>query len=256
MKKFGSIVSIFILFCIVFSNDIIAQKKDNLNKNTINENKIVSFEVLENGDTINKINWKNNKVGEWVEIIKGKYSEPDIIENGKYDDNNKVGQWNTYSKEGSIISQEFFLKGRKSGEAKYYEDGKLICVGNYLALKSENEYDTIMVEDPITNKIKPVVLKTNMGSVRHGFWTYYDAFTHDVVKVIEYQADEIIYEKDYEKKVDSTYIKQRIKDFKKGTPPPNVMMIEKGKKSTRFTDFPENTQYVKPNVRQNKKANK
>ena len=86
MKKFGSIVSIFILFCIVFSNDIIAQKKDNLNKNTINENKIVSFEVLENGDTINKINWKNNKVGEWVEIIKGKYSEPDIIENGKYDD--------------------------------------------------------------------------------------------------------------------------------------------------------------------------
>ncbi|KXK43384.1 MAG: MORN variant repeat protein [Bacteroidetes bacterium OLB11] len=243
---------LFLLFIFTFhfGNSTLAQNKQNTESSKQTDYKIISYEVLENGDTINKKNAQSEKIGEWVEIINGRYNEPDRIENGLYENNVKVGVWKSYTSSGKIISQEFYLKGRKSGEAKYYEDGKLFCVGNYLALKADYDYDTIMVEDPVSNKIKPVILKANMGSVRHGFWTYYDIFTHEVIKVLEYQADDIIYEKDYAQKIDSTYIKQRDKDFKKGTPPPNVMILDKNKKSTRFTDFPENTQYVKPNTRE------
>lgn len=216
----------------------------------VKDSRIEDYEILENGDTINRMDYLNRKFGQWIEITKGKYGEHDIIENGNYMDNIKTGIWKTFTIDGRILSQEFFHKGRKSGEAKYFDEGNLYCIGNYLALKAEYNYDTIMVEDPISNTIRPVILKANLGSVRHGSWTYFNTQTHEVKRVVEYQADEIISDKEFESKVDSVYAEQRNKSFEKGTPPPNVMMLEKNKKASRFTEFPANMQNVKPNIRQ------
>jgi hypothetical protein len=210
---------------------------------------IVSYEILENGDTINRLDNKNRKEGKWLIVNKGGYGEEDFIELGTYDHNIKMGTWKSYTMNGVIISQEYYKQGNKSGEAKYYDDGMLYCVGNYLALRSLYDYDTIMVEDPITGIEKPVVIKTDVGSVRHGFWTYYDPPSKEVKKVVEYQADEVIYEKEYTAKADSAYIKEKMKSFSKGNTNANQMILEKNKKPSKFTDIPDNAEYVKPNVK-------
>ncbi len=214
--------------------------------------KIVSFELLENGDTINKLDSKNRKWGRWLIVNKGGYGEEGFMELGSYDDDIRTGVWKSYTLNGVIISQEFFKQGNKSGEARYYEDGFLFCVGNYLAMRAKYDYDTIMVEDPSTGMEKRVILKSDVGSVRHGFWTYYNTATADVKKVLEYQIDEVIYEKEYTAAVDSTYIKARMKSFPKGEANTNGMILDKNKKPSKFTDIPDDTEFVKPNVRRNR----
>lgn len=87
------------------------------------------------------------------------------MEFGSFDDDVRTGVWKTYTMNGTIISQEFFKQGNRSGEARYYDDGYLFCVGNYLALRSKYEYDTIMVEDPNTGLEKPVILLNQMLGV-------------------------------------------------------------------------------------------
>lgn len=246
---FKSLPKLFLLFCcgIFISPNIFAQNKKTI---PIEDNiKIVSFELLENGDTINKLDHKKRRQGKWLLVNKGGYGEDDFIEFGAYDSDIRTGVWKTYTMDGVIISQEFYKQGNKNGEARYYEDGFLYCVGNYLALRSKYDYDTIMVEDPITNLEKPVILKTSVGSVRHGFWTYYDPPSTDVKRVLEYQVDEIIYEKEYSAKVDSAYILKRMQTFPKGEIQTNNMMLDKNKRPSKFTDFPDNVEFVKPNVR-------
>lgn len=245
------------IFCLLVllhcAQPILSQKKKTAAED-VAQTYTIKYELLENGDTINRIDNKNNKIGNWVFITRGGYGEPDIIWHGKYDNGIKTGVWKQYTTDGKIVAEEFYRKGNLDGEAKYYDEGHLYCIGNYLALRSHNEYDTILVEDPVTNMEKKVVIKTDVGSVRHGFWTYYDVPTRNVKRVVEYQADEIIYEKEYEAKVDSTYIKQQLKKmphYNSKYQAENTMQ-DKNRKATRFTDFPENTQYVKPNVRQKK----
>ena len=108
-----------------------------------------------------------------------------------------------------------------------------------------------MVEDPITNVTKPIRIKADVGSVRHGLWTYYKTGTSQIEKVIEYQADEIVYQKEYPTQADSLYLESKKKKLPhiSKQDPPQVWHYNKSKKPVKYTDFPENTQYVTPNVR-------
>lgn len=222
---------------------------ENATKNE--EIKIVSYEVLSSGDTINRLDSKNYKVGKWIITKEAKYGEEGLMESGVYEKNNKVGIWKTYSLTGQIVSIENFKSDRRDGEAQYFDNGFLYCTGNFLALSAKNEYDTIMVEDPITNVTKPVRIKTDVGSVRHGFWTYYSPGSKKIEKVLEYQADEVIYEKEYATKLDSTYLEKKLKSFPHNSQKPSgdVWHFDKNKKSVKYTDIPENTKSVVPNVR-------
>lgn len=248
--KFAGRIQLCVSVLILFTCSTYAQKKKLVS--ALEPFKIVSFELLENGDTINKLDNKNRKWGKWLIVNKGGYGEEDFMELGSFDDDVRTGVWKSYTMNGTIISQEFFKQGNKSGEARYYDDGFLFCVGNYLALRSKYDYDTIMVEDPNTGMEKPVILKSDVGSVRHGFWTYYNTPKTDVKKVLEYQVDEVIYEKEYTSAVDSTYIKERMKSFPKGEVNINGMILDKNKRPSKFTDIPDNAEYVKPNVRRKK----
>jgi antitoxin component YwqK of YwqJK toxin-antitoxin module len=219
--------------------------------------RIVSYEVLENGDTINKLDQNKVKHGKWLQYTEGKYSDPSMYEYGNYDNNKRSGKWMVYDTEGRIMAEENYKQGLKDGEARYFEQGALYCIGNYLALKSKYEYDTVMVENPVTNALRPVVIKASVGSVRHGLWTFYDVYTHKVERVVEYQVDEVIYEKDYSEELnkDSVTASQKLREMPHVSqkPPPNVWMQDKGKKPVKYTDIPDNVQYVKPNVRKDKK---
>lgn len=258
-----SALSIGIFILMMLTNNALAQKKrpasPPTNKVTVDDKtiRIVSYEVLENGDTINKLDQHNVKHGKWLHYTEGKYSDPSMYEYGNYDNNKRAGKWMVYDKEGRVTAEENYKQGLKDGEARYFEQGALYCVGNYLALKSKYEYDTVMVENPITNALRPVVIKASVGSVRHGMWTFYDVYTHKVDRVVEYQVDEVIYEKDYsqEHNRDSVVESQKLREMPHVSqkPPPNVWSQEKGKKPAKYTDIPDNVQYVKPNVRKDKK---
>ncbi len=249
---------IFMCLSLMITSITFAQKKKIYSPTPLANQvvKIISYEVLENGDTINKLDQNKHKHGKWLIFNEGKYGEPSLYEYGSFNNNVKTGKWNVYDNDGRVVSEENFKSGIKDGEARYYEKGKIYCIGNYLALRSKYEYDTVMVENPTTNILRPVVIKADVGSVRHGLWTYYEPSTSNIEKVIEYQVDEVIYERDYTKTnaVDSNY-----KEFKNNTmphishkPPTSVWMLEKGKKPVKYTDIPENAEYVKPNVRKGK----
>jgi len=218
--------------------------------------KIVKYEVLENGDTINKMDDRNSRWGIWLIHQTSRYNEPSMYEYGSFDNNIRVGKWVTYDNDGKILSEENYKQGIKSGEARYFDNGKLYCVGNYLALRSNYDYDTIYVEDPITNLDKPVRIKSESGFVKHGFWTYYNPMTTKVDRVIEYQVDELIYEKDYSLRAanDSleTSLKLKSMPHVSKEQPNGVWILDKNKRPAKYTDIPDNTKYLKPNVRQKK----
>ena len=244
-----------ILMILLISQNVFAQKpKGNTRPNTKKEVvSIISFEVLENGDTINKLDSKNVRHGRWLIEQEARYEEPGTMEVGNYDAGLKIGKWQKYTNKGILLSEEFYKRGLKDGEARYYEDNYLICVGNYLALNAKKFYDTVMVEDAITNELKPVRIKTDVGSIKHGTWTFYEPQTKKINRVIEYQADEIIYDKSYNtlSNADSVALLKKMKSFPHVTnkPDENVWMQKGNGKRIKYTDIPDNVQYVKPNER-------
>jgi hypothetical protein len=110
-----------------------------------------------------------------------------------------------------------------------------------------------MVEDAVTNILKPVIVKTNVGSVKHGFWTYYNPYTLTVEKVQEYQVGEIIFEQDYSSPFDSTLLKTKLKQLPhvSNQAPPGVWGKDKTKIPVRYTDLPSDGKGVVPNKKRN-----
>lgn len=244
----------FTIFCAPSS--LIAQKKKTVTKVAVTKAepvKIVSYELLENGDTINRLDSKHIQHGRWVVDHEAEYDEPATMEVGTFDNGVRTGAWKTYTATGELVLEENYKKGLKNGEARYYENGFLICVGNYLALNSTHEYDTILVENPATNEFKEVRVKTETGSVKHGLWTFYEVPTKRIRRVIEYQADEVVYDKNYNlmSKSDSTYILSRTSSFPHVTKKPdeNIWTNKSGQKRIKYTDLPDNANYIKPNVK-------
>lgn len=209
-----------------------------------------AYKVLPSGDTINRMDAQHRRQGPWMMEVMDD-SEQLQWSIGSYLNGKMNGPWIKTNRDGAPIAQENFKHDMLDGEAKYYEDGRLICVGHYLALRSTYEYDTVWVENPETNQLRPVRIKSNRGSVRHGFWTYYHPGTTQLARVQEYQVDSLIYSKDYREAADSVQIMKRMKAWPHAdnAPLPNVWSMDPNKKPVRFTDFPEDGKGVKPNVR-------
>ncbi|MGI9192661.1 MAG: hypothetical protein ACR2IL_11125 [Chitinophagaceae bacterium] len=210
-----------------------------------------SYKVLQNGDTINKLDAKNQKQGMW---LMESYDDLDQFEYtyAQFVNNKQEGKCLKTNRDGVPVAEENFKNGLKDGEARYYDAGQLLCVGHYLALRARYEYDTIWVENPETNQLRPVRVKSNRGSVRHGFWTYYHPGTKQLARVLEYQADSLIYAKEYKEPADSVQILRKMKTWPHGAQAenlPGVWSEHPEKKPVRFTDFPEDGKGVKPNIR-------
>lgn len=213
------------------------------------------YVLSSNGDTINRTNEKSERIGFWRIFHEGRYGNDPYYELGKYVENKKNGVWQEFSKNGLLLEQINYFNGFKNGEAKFYDQGRLVCIGHYKALRTDVAYDTIQVEDPITNAFTEKIIPTSLGSVRHGFWVYYKPPFNEIKRIEEWQVDDLIYEKDYVSKTDSVYIQKRLERYphsakKKGD---SFWPKKKNRAPARFTDFPENTPYVKPNVRKIKK---
>lgn len=212
------------------------------------------FEILQNGDTINRTDENGNRVGYWSIYHPGRYGDDPYYEVGNFNNNKKHGGWKSYAKNGFVREEINYFNNYKNGEAKFYDRGRLICIGQYKALRTDAAYDTIQVEDPVTNLYKSKIVPTSLGSVRHGFWVYYKPPFNEIKRIEEWSVDDLIYEKDYVTKTDSLYIQKRLSAYPhtSGKLPKGFWSKDKGRAPVRFTDFPENVKYVKPNVRKKK----
>lgn len=207
------------------------------------------FVLSVTGDTINRTDANGVSYGLWNVYHESRFGDDSFFEVGKFENGKRHGPWRTYTKGGTMLKEINYYNGYKNGEIKFYDHGQLVCRGNYRALRTDVAYDTIMVEDPTDNSLKEKIVPTSLGSVKHGFWTYYSPPFNKIDKVEEYQVDELIYSHVYETKADSVAIQKRIEMFPHNSNrlPNGIWTQDRGRKAPRFTDFPANMKYVKPN---------
>ena len=79
-----------------------------------------TFIIGVKGDTLNKVDAKNQKQGKWVVRIDEVRGEPGYEEEGIYKNNRKEGAWRIYSLEGDLKGLEFYKWGNKDGVCQYF----------------------------------------------------------------------------------------------------------------------------------------
>lgn len=207
------------------------------------------YQLSVTGDTLNRTDANGLRYGLWNVYHEARYGDGAFFEIGEFVNDRRHGTWRTYTKDGIIMLETNYYNGFKDGEIKYYDRGRLVCRGNFKALRTDVPYDTLLIEDPKDNSLKEKIVPTSLGSVRHGFWTYYKPPYNKVDRVEEYQVDELIYSHVYETEADSVAIQKRFDMFPHNSNrmPNGIWTLDRGKKAPRFTDFPANTKYVKPN---------
>jgi antitoxin component YwqK of YwqJK toxin-antitoxin module len=178
---------------------------------------LLSFEAMaqkpgkemQSSGPINEVDSKGKRHGMWLNNNAPRMGEPGNSEFGNYDHGAKIGQWYKLDNEGSLLSIESFRNNVLDGEVKYYDRGMLYCEGHYRGLNPTHKFDTIVVIDPVTQLEAYRVIPTDNGTMRHGTWRYFNPLNGHLVKVEEYQVDELVYKKEYEVSAsfDSTYLK-------------------------------------------------
>ncbi|MCW3075522.1 MAG: hypothetical protein JWO32_131 [Bacteroidetes bacterium] len=94
-----------------------------------------SFEII-GKDTANRIDVDGKKQGKWILLGKHKpgtcYQPDQKVEEGKYQDNRKLGIWIEYFCNGNMKNKLTFVNGRPDGYAiMYHENGKISEEGNW-----------------------------------------------------------------------------------------------------------------------------
>lgn len=147
---------------------------------------------------LNQLDNRGRKHGIWLHTKKPAMGEPGINEFGKYEHGLKFGAWYKVDHSGDLVAIEHYRNDVLDGEVKYYDQGKLYCIGNYRGLNPRNKFDTIVITHPISHEEEYRVIPTIQGALRHGLWQYFDPGSGRLVKEEEYQVDELVYRKDYD----------------------------------------------------------
>src|SRR6476660_354785 len=147
------------------------------------------YKLINDGkDTINRIDQKGVKQGEWVVHVESVRGEPGYEEEGVFENNRKEGEWRVFNLMGDLVGIEHYRWGNKDGVAQYFDiNGALRLEQGWKALNPDKAYDTIMVEDvDKLNTYHEVIVKNEGASLKHGTWKYYDPASGSVVKTENY----------------------------------------------------------------------
>jgi hypothetical protein len=159
---------------------------------------------------INQTDSKGKPQGQWLIRQPARMGEDAFAEWGSFDHGQRTGTWYKFDGEGEVSAIQHYRYGMLDGEAKYFENGRLVCVGHYRGLNPGYAFDTIYVVDPVTDVEHKRVVSTDRGSVKHGLWQYYDESTGRLIREIDYQIDEIIARQDFAiAATDSAWYKRR-----------------------------------------------
>lgn len=140
---------------------------------------------------------KGVRIGLWWITTPERMGEDGFTEFGHYDNGSKTGRWYKMDGENNLVSIESYKDNVLNGESKYFEKGKLTCIGHYRGINERNKFDTIVVVNPQNGYEFIKALPAENSTQRHGSWKYYDPQTGKLVKEEEYQVDNLIYHKDY-----------------------------------------------------------
>ena len=147
-----------------------------------------SYIIGVKGDTLNKVDAKNQKQGKWVIRVDEVRGEPGYEEEGEFKNNRKEGTWRIYSLQGDLTGLEFYHWGNKDGNCQYFNgSGALVREESWRALNPDKLYDTLEVEDiDHLNEYKTVIVQNEGVAIRHGTWKFYDPSTGMINKIQNY----------------------------------------------------------------------
>ena len=187
---------VFLLLIFLFSGTLVLAQSETLTPDYTSGN-------------YNKKDAKGLRTGLWIIETPPLRGEPGTTDFGTYIKGAKNGPWYKMLGDGDLQSIENYKNNLRDGESKYFENNRLVAVGNYVALNPDVIIDTIVVIDPVTQDERLVAIESLKGSVRNGLWRYYDARTGRLNREERWIADELIVHKDFEvSQVDSVYYKQ------------------------------------------------
>jgi len=194
-----------------------------------------SYIIGVKGDTLNKVDSKNQKQGKWVIRIDEVRGEPGYEEEGEFKNNRKEGTWRIYSLQGDLTGLEFYHWGNKDGNCQYFNtSGSLVREESWRALNPDKLYDTLEIEDiDHLNEYKTVIVKNEGVAIRHGIWKFYDPSTGMINKTQTYTMGKLEIAKadpasDSTKLTGKTMVKPKeVQDYEKKNA---------GKKSIRVRD--------------------
>jgi antitoxin component YwqK of YwqJK toxin-antitoxin module len=192
------------------------------------------YRLINDGkDTINRIDQKGLKQGEWVVHVESLRGEPGYEEEGVFVNNRKEGEWRVFNLMGDLIGIEHYRWGNKDGVAQYFDiNGALRVEQGWKALNPDKAYDTIMVEDvDQLNSYHEVIIKNEGAALKHGAWKYYDPATGSVIKSETYTLGKL--------EGNSSAAAAEPTDKKAVPKPKEVVDFEKktkGKKKIRYQD--------------------
>ena len=151
-----------------------------------------SFTVLENGDTLNRVDADGKKQARWKIHVNALRTEPAYDEEGAFKNDLKEGVWRRYDMYGLLTGKENYKWGMKNGLQQYLSDGRLEREENWLAIDPAKKYDTIEVQDVYDdNKYIQRIFKVEAYAVEHGTWRYFDPETGSTIKTENYVLGEI-----------------------------------------------------------------
>jgi hypothetical protein len=182
-----------------------------------------SFIIGVKGDTLNKVDAKDQKQGKWVIRVDEVRGEPGYEEEGEFKNNRKEGTWRIYSLQGDLTGLEFYHWGNKDGNCQYFNSsGSLVREESWRALNPDKLYDTLEIEDiDHLNEYKTVIVKNEGVAIRHGTWKFYDPSTGMINKIQTYTMGKLEIPKnnpgtDSTKTASKTMVKPKeVQDFEK-----------------------------------------
>lgn len=185
-------------------------------------------------EKVNQFDAQGRRHGMWVNIVDKRKGEEAYKEAGEYIGGRKSGLWYKMDEAGNMVAIENYKWGVLDGESKYFENGQVMVIGRYRGLNPDVEVDTIMVEDPVTDVQTLVPVRSDVHSVRHGTWRYYNERTGNIARIEEYQVDDLIYEEEFlYTKEDSLRFMERMKQMPDPTKPRSI----KGQKQHSYINY-------------------
>lgn len=147
-----------------------------------------TFQLTDNGDTLNLTDKKGLKQGKWVNHIDELRGEPGYEEEGRYKDGKKDGTWRMYDLSNNFIGLENYRFGGKDGVQQYFSPlGDMIREESWRAYNPDAPYDTIDVYGTGSNEIiEQKIVKAEQYSVKHGEWKYFEPGSGRLIKTEEF----------------------------------------------------------------------
>lgn len=146
-----------------------------------------SFKLLENGDTINRLNNAGEKQGKWIEHVNALRLDPAYDEEGIYVNGKREGVWRRFDMFGLMTAKENYKWGQKHGLQIYLEQGQVEHEENWRAVDPNKKFDTVDVPDVYDPLIvRQTVVKVEGYSVPVGNWRYYEPETGKLIKTEQY----------------------------------------------------------------------